>query len=199
MRIRTRLRIKMLWPKHAYRFCWAHKPLCDRFAEDVLKLGPVYLCRSCTAAYAGILAGVLLVFLAPASGKYFPAAFFAVLLGVVILSIPSLYKSLRRIFRDGVRFASGLLIPVCISLCAGPGYWIGIPGLAILFVFWCIYLRMRKARKLRECDGCPELGQNRICSGFAMQAGHIRQYQAEADELLIATGYVPECVISPDR
>jgi hypothetical protein len=199
MHFHTRLRIKMLWLKHTYRFYWAHKPLCGRFAEDVLKLGRVYLCRSCIGAYTGILTGSLLVFLAPASGKYFPAAFPAALLSAVVLSILPLYKSLPRLLRDGVRFTSGLLVPVGISLCAGPGYRVGIPGMAILLVFWWIYLRVRKSRKLRECDGCSELGQNRICSGFVTQAGHIRKYQAEADALLIDTGYVPECAFSPDQ
>lgn len=199
MRLSTRLSIKMLWLKHACSFYWAHKPLCSRFAEDVLKLGPVYLCRSCTAAYTGVFAGVLLALLAPVSSKYFPSAFLAALPGVLIFSIPPLYKRLPRLLRDVVRFTSGMLIPAGFFLCTGPGYLIGILGLAALFVFWRIYLHMRKARKLRECDGCSELGENRICSGFAMQAGHIRKYQTEADELLIATGYVPECALLPDQ
>ena len=65
MRLITRLRMKGLWLKHAYTFLWAHKPLCDKFAGDVLKLGPIHLCRSCVCAYGGIGFGLLLVFLVP--------------------------------------------------------------------------------------------------------------------------------------
>ena len=195
MRFMTRLRIRMLWPKHTYSFYWAHKPLCARFAEDVLKLGTIYLCRSCSATYVGMFTGIALLSFTPESSGLFPMMFLAVLIGVLIFSVPSLYKRLPRFVRDMVRFASGILIPASVYLCSGPGYRIGILGLGALFLFWCVYMRMRKRRKLKECDGCPELELNRICSGFEMQANHIRRYQTEADELLAESGYMPECVV----
>ena len=196
MRLITRLRMKGLWLKHAYRFLWAHKPLCDKFAEDVLMLGPVFLCRSCTCAYGGIVSGLLLIFLAPLSVGILPVLFLSALCGVLGFSAPPLYKRLPRFVRDILRFTSGALIPLSVYLCTRPGFWIGAFGLAVLFAFWVVYFRVRKARKLKECDGCPELEANKICSGFAMQAGHVRRFEQEATELLIHSDYVPECLNS---
>jgi hypothetical protein len=197
MNLVTRLRMKALWLKHAYRFLWAHKPLCEKFAGDVLRIGKVHLCRSCVCAYSGIFGGILLVLLAPLPADALPGYFFAGLAGVLALSAPPLYKRLPRRVRDLLRFAAGALIPLSILLAIQSSLWIGASGLAALFAFWLVYFRLRKARKLEACHGCPELGAGRICSGFEMQAEHLRRFEREATELLVGTGYVPEC-LSPE-
>ena len=195
----TSLRMKGLWLKHAFKFHWAHKPLCDRFAIDVLKIGPVHLCRSCVSAYGGIASGVLLALLAPLPDGALPTLFLAVLAGVLTLSAPPLYKRLPRVVRDLLRFTSGALIPLSLYICIRSSVWVGAIGLAALFAFWLVYFRVRKERQLKACDGCAELGEKSICSGFAMQAAQVRKYEEEATNLLIGTGYVPECVATPGK
>jgi hypothetical protein len=64
-------------------------------------------------------------------------------------------------------------------------------GLVALMVFWRIYFRAREGRKALACDGCAEIGSGRVCSGFAEQAAHLRDYEREATELVVASGYVP--------
>lgn len=183
MNLLMRLKLKLLWLRHAYTFHWAHKPLCDRFIGDVLRIGPVHLCRSCVCAYAGIAAGLFFI---PVSA----ALFFTALAAVIVFSAPPLYKRFPRILRDLLRFSSGALIPMGIRLSAG-SLWAGLAGLAVIVLFWYLYFKLRRNRKLKECNGCRELGQKGICSGFASQADHVRLYEHAATELLTASGYIP--------
>jgi hypothetical protein len=131
-------------------------------------------------AYAGIVAGL---FLMPVS----TALFFAILGTVILLSAPPLYKRLPRIVRDALRFSSGALIPMSVRLCI-TSMWAGMTGLAVIILFWYAYFKLRKRRKLKECDGCPELGQQGICSGFERQADHARRFERGATDLVTASG-----------
>lgn len=193
MNLPARLRLKGLWLKWSFPFLWAHKPLCDRFAEDRIRLGGIHLCRSCLCAYGGLFLGVGLALLAPLQGPGVLIAYGAVLPSVLLLSWPTLYKKWPRSVRDLLRCAGGALIPVSAALCLSPHFWAGLPGLLLIAAFWIAYFRQRKRRKLKACNGCAELGTDRICSGFALQAERIRRYEREATELVMRGGYVPAC------
>ncbi|MDM8549357.1 hypothetical protein QUF72_04730 [Desulfobacterales bacterium HSG2] len=52
----------------------------------------------------------------------------------------------------------------------------------------------RRSRKLKACNGCPELGKGEICSGFRVQAENIRQFEDEATDFLLNSGYVPDMI-----
>lgn len=199
MKLSLALRVKWLWLRHAYTFNWAHKPLCERFKKDVLRVGGLYLCRSCTCAYAGLAGGAVIALAAPLSDALWLALFPSILVAVLGFSVPPLYKRLPRRVRDILRFQAGALIPLALHVCISIQFWVGAVGLAAILAFWCLYFRLRKIRKLCECDGCPELGSGDICSGFALQAGHVRRYESEATDLLLHSGFVPECLLSPRK
>lgn len=199
MKFSLALRMKWLWLRHAHTFNWAHKPLCERFQKDVLRVGGLYLCRSCTCAYAGLACGALIALIAPLSGALRLGLFLSILVAVLGFSAPPLYKRLPRWIRDILRFLSGALIPVALHVCISVQFWVGAFGLAALLAFWCLYFKLRRTRKLRECDGCLELGSGEICSGFAYQAGHVRRFESEAADLLSNSGFVPECLLSPRK
>ena len=181
-----RFRLWRLWLVHSYRFRWAHKPLCGRFAEDILKVGEMRICRSCLCAWLGVAAGLVAVVVSatvPAFGG-FPLsglAFAAVLFPVLGLSLPTIYKKLPRTIRDVLRFAGGALIPSSVGV-AFTHPLLGLAALVAMFLFWKVYFRLRKTRRLSACEGCPDRVIDGICPGFALQAEGARAFERAASE-----------------
>ena len=183
---RLRLRLKWLWLLHAYPFHWAHKPLCERFQQDVLRIGGVHLCRSCVLAYLGL--GLA------AAGSFFAHAWLqprvsGLFIGwgavTVLLSLPLWYKRWPRWFRDLLRFSMGAVLALWGYLLI-TGHWaVGCGGGLALAAFWVFYRALRKKRKLHACDGCPEFGQPKVCSGYTLQAERMRNFEEQATELVM--------------
>ena len=172
--------------RHGWRHRFAHKPLCDRFARDVLRIGPLHVCRSCTLLYAGIAVGFALWALLPAS----PWAL-AVGLGAVLLpSAPPVYTRLPRGVRDVLRFGAGLLLPMTVAVGVGGALAAARGSLAVMWGFWRLYFLLRGARRAAACNGCPELTAGGICSGFAQQADAFRQYEEAASSMLMSSGQI---------
>ena len=188
----TQIKLKSLWLARAWPFLWAHKPLCPRFTRDVLKIGRLHLCRSCTLAWSGIAASIVSTWLFKSYITEYGLPFALTLIAPLLLfSFPSIYKSLPRIIRDILRFGMGLAIPLTIYI----SLYINLPAgsilLLILVAFWWYYLHLRKRRKLTECNGCPELSEPRVCTGFTLQAEGVRQYEEDATKILMNSGYKP--------
>ena len=198
---RRRLAWKWLWLRHSYPFHFAHKPLCEQFRHDVLHVGPVHVCRSCTLAYAGIAAGGLLCGLVHGPLQEVGARLFFALAAVTLaLSFPPWYKTYwPRPMRDVLRFALGLVIALCGYLAVSGQLTAGLAGVVLLATMWKVYGVLRGRQKDRACDRCPELTAEGICAGFALQADRIRQYEEAATEMLLASGDVPEIVPSRNR
>jgi hypothetical protein len=170
------LRLRWTWLRLSHRFRWAHRPLCDRFSADLIAVFGTHLCRSCVCVYLGALlsagawlAGWPLRDAAPALGLLTGA--------VAAASALPRYKRLPRPVRDLLRLSTGAL-GVAGLLLAGQGR---AAGFAILGVFALAYLALRRPRQARRaaaCDGCPELGRGRVCSGFTLQADASRRLDA---------------------
>lgn len=194
MGVLARLYLRWLWLARSYSFRWAHKPLCRRFREDVLRFGHIYLCRSCFCLYLGLGAGLL----APTSaggadvpGGWAPAALGAAL---AVLSSPSLYKKLPRPVRDLLRFALGMAISLWFRLLLLGQLLLCLPLLLCGLVLWLVYQRERAARKKRACLACPEYTGSGICSGFSRQAELVRRYEEEATDFFLRSGCLPDCL-----
>ena len=187
--LRARLGLKLLWMRHAHSFLWAHHPLCERFHQDVFRIGRVHLCRSCTAAYLGMATGVIL--LATTSLLSTPTLPAILATPTVLLSHPRFYKRMPRFLRDLLRTSMGLLIVACGGLFLSAHYLTGAILSVVLFAFWRFYFRLRHARRLAACNGCPELHRGGVCSGFARQAERIREYERDATEMLYASTPLP--------
>ena len=189
---RTRLALSRLWVRHTYRFHWAHKPLCDRFRHEVIRVGGVAVCRSCTMVYAGLATAVVacLVF----HGALEPVAPWLLLGlggGTVAGSLPWWYKRWPRSVRDLLRFSLGLTIALCGYLLVSGHLLAGLAGIAVLGGFWKMYKALRGTRKARACDGCPDFEEIGICPGYREQAEQVRRYEVAATELLLSRGLVP--------
>lgn len=183
------IRLKWMWLRHTHTFNWAHKPLCDRFKHGVLSIGKLHVCRSCLLAYSGILIGVITALIHPtliANMKLIWLLF--VLLPVIALSYPRLYKSLPRFIQDALRLGMGVLVGFLPFLLIYRNFLCGITCVVVMGVFWRIYFHQRQKRKMHACDGCPELNLPEICSGFQQQTAAIRLYEIEATEMVYRSG-----------
>jgi hypothetical protein len=63
--------------------------------------------------------------------------------------------------------------------------WLGVANVAGLLAVRQVAIRRRARRLQRLCDGCPELGGNQVCSGFARQAALALQYEEAASNRLM--------------
>lgn len=186
------VRIWWLWTRCSAPFRWAHKPLCRRFRHDVLRVGPFYVCRSCLFLYTGLLVvGGLGLISSHADRLFGLPAFLALLAPTLAGSIPRLYASLHRRSRDLLRFASGALIAMAAGMILRGQWAVGAACGLALAAFWQIYFRQRRARKRRECDGCPELDGKSVCSGYAFQANRIRAFERAATDCVNRFGPPP--------
>lgn len=187
-----RMKMKLLWLSHAWKFIWAHKPLCSHFSRDVLKLGSIYLCRSCLFAWLGIIIGtVSLLFSTPFWQSRADLLLSGALLVTIPLSFPPVYKKLPRFLRDILRLLMGLVLPLTIFTLVNVDLRVGITAAATIFLFWYFYFKVRKQRKLHQCDHCSELKAGGVCSGFTRQACAVRKYEERATAMLMASGYTP--------
>ena len=183
------VRLWFLWIRHSYRFRWAHRPLCSRFSDGVLRIGQVHLCRSCVCAYGGIVVAALACLLVYAVRASAVPLLCCLMLPTLGLSMPLLYKRCPRQVRDGLRFSMGLCISLCFCILLMGKLMVSALCAGILLLFWRVYFVMRRNRRAQACNACLELGG--ICTGCHLQANAVRAYEAEATQLLLASGRNP--------
>ncbi len=186
MTLKTTMQMKWLWLKRTAPFNWAHKPLCSRFASDVIHVFGLHVCRSCTAVYLGCLAAVLGLWIGHPDGGMVLWPGIGLSAVVFPLSAPKLYKRWPRWFRDILRFSVGAVFPFYLYLGLNGYAPIAATLLLLLAVFWRVYFSLRGKRKSRACDGCEHLSAGEICPGYALQAVAIRKYEQEATDIVVA-------------
>lgn len=196
----TRWGLYRLWLRKTYRFNWAHKPLCARYREDVLKIGSLYLCRSCLFVYLGVAVALGYSTLRSSRDGATEILPLTVLLaGVLLCSAPPWYKRLPRGIRDGLRFLLGASLVFIADQ--------GLRGEVVFFVLsalacygaWRLYATARQRRKRSNCASCPEYSPDRVCPGYRLQTTKIKEYQEEATEYLLARGYRPTIIRAGSR
>lgn len=169
---------RLHWWRHAWIFEWAHKPLCDAYGEDVLRIGKLHLCRGCSALGLGLLfLGPLL--LAGIGADARPLAFAASFLPAAILSHPRLHSRWPRVVRDLLRASAGCAVASGIAMAFAGPTGPGLVALALLALTRLVYARQRAPRRLERCTSCPENGAG-VCSGYALQAESIRSWEESA-------------------
>lgn len=175
---------------HAFhRF--AHHPLCDRYAGELIRIGGrSRLCRGCSAAWLGAASGALLgLVIAPAVlGAALPA-----LVGVATLAWLRVRPGRRRAVH-GTGRASKLwtrALP-CFGLCFGLvscllardprslGLAFAI-GVAIVLVYLAYRVRVPDRT---PCTSCPERSWDVPCSGFRDIVRAERAFMRRSQQLL---------------
>ena len=175
--------LKWLWWKHTWTFQLAHKPLCQRFRRDVLQIGKLHVCRSCTAMYTafGITLAAAFTNSSPEPAIPGPATL-AVTVAVIALSAPPFYRHAPRVARDLLRASAGVVAALGVTLLVSSGWLYGAFTLALLFAAWVVYHRLerRDSSMADPCTGCHELTHGAVCSGYTHQAGCVRAYEKKA-------------------
>jgi hypothetical protein len=86
----------------------------------------------------------------------------------------------------------GAMIALCGYLFIYRELTIAVPVAAILYIFWRLYFKARRKRRLHACDGCEELANKGICSGCQFQADGVRRYEDIATRLYLASSQIPD-------
>lgn len=193
MTIVSRIYLKVLWLKKTYSFNWAHKPLCEKYQEDTIKIKHIHLCRSCVFVYLGMLTSLALFTtfdnIASKDGYLLLCTLFFFTLS---LSHPVVYKKLPRLLRDLLRYSLGFLILQTFFMALQGHFFLAACSCLLLSLFRLVYYQKRAQRKLEKCYRCEEYSDSKVCSGYHRQTLLIREYEEEATEYIIQTGYIPK-------
>jgi hypothetical protein len=189
---RFRLRQHASWWRHAWPYRWAHKPLCDRFDRDVVRIGPLNVCRGCMALWTGVLGAGALALAGIVSAGTSVLALTILLPTVAILSHPTLHARWPRPIRDLLRAGAGAAAPLALQSIVGGRPIEGLVALGALAGVIALHRVRRAPQRARMCDGCAELTQSGICSGFRLQALATSAYERELEKDLEAHGFVPQ-------
>ena len=186
------LSAKWAWWRMAWPYRFAHKPLCSRFHSDVLHVGRLNLCRSCACFHLGWVTTLAVLGLtSPAAGASLIALGLS-LTAVVALSHPARHAGLERRTKDVLRALAGACPALAIGLV-----WSGHPRLGSALLVGLIALafgwrRARASHRAQMCDGCPELLEQRICSGFRAQAEAVQAHERRVEDALLKSGFRPD-------
>ncbi len=191
MNLRRSLNQRASWWRHAWPYRWAHKPLCERFSADVLRLGRLSLCRSCSALWAGLGLTALLSWNQAIQPEAAPRALSVLLPTVAVFSHPALHSRWPRLVRDLLRGMAGASVALAALATLGGQLLEGLLALAALAAMMRLYTLQRAPRRARMCDGCPEALEAHTCSGFRQQAAATAAHELEMERDLIASGFVP--------
>ena len=183
--IRNRVYFKWLWWKHTYTFNWAHKPLCKRFSRDVIRVGYIHMCRSCTLLYFSAIIAVIIDLFADLPAIVPTTVFYSLLALVAIFSHPDVYQKLSRPIRDIMRCATGTTIAIIATLLLNGNYTLGLSGTLVLTLVYFLSLPAYGKWKKQACNKCPEINSKDFCTGYKKQAEHIRKFELEAENHLM--------------
>jgi len=170
---------KLAWLRHAWFFHWAHKPLCEPYREDVLRLGKLRLCRGCTGLWFGVLGSAVALVAVTGQVDALVLPWALVFCAVATLSFPAWHGRWPRPVRDLLRFTSGALVPVPLAWAFTGSTVTGLLALGSLLGTYALHAHLRKDHRLAKCGACPELGRG-ICSGYAEQSEAIRAWEEGA-------------------
>jgi hypothetical protein len=148
--------------RRAHRFHrFAHHPLCGRYAGEVIRVGRrVRLCRGCTLAVAGGLAGGITGLGVGASTSVALAAMAA----AVLLLVPTVVSK-RRIPKLATRLVPAALFALALTTSVLAWQPV-VTAAALALVAGLRVLYGRRGGDRSPCETCPERAMS-PCSGFA--------------------------------
>jgi hypothetical protein len=174
----------------AHRFHrFAHHPLCDAYAGEVVRLGRrTRVCRGCLFVALGGGAGLALSVVAPASWAW---ALALALVGSAVCLCTTFVRSLRRAGRT--KLASRLLPALAIAHGLGCALRSGAVGCAIAAaaaggLVGVVALYRRRGPDRTPCASCPERSLTRPCRGIAPIVRRERAFRRVAGQWLARVG-----------
>ena len=174
----------------AHRFHrFAHHPLCDEYAGEVLALGRrTRVCRGCCGVATGSLAGLLasVFFTTSPAALLFAAAF-----GLGGLSAALARPSPRRARTS--KIVSRFLPSLAITYALGRAVQLGplgavAAGVAVIALLGIVALYRRRGPDRSPCASCPERNLPRPCRGIAPIVHRERAFRRLAAQWLARAG-----------
>ncbi|HEY2732448.1 MAG TPA: hypothetical protein VGI70_00610 [Polyangiales bacterium] len=168
---------------HAFhRF--AHHPLCDAYVSEVIALrGRTRICRGCSAALFGSLAGI-------AAGSLLPLSIEAVTLAAALLwlalfalqGVTLRVRPSKLLTRATPMFA---LSASLVTLARAPSVGHAIAGAIVLSLSAAVFARYRRRGPDRSpCHVCPERARSVPCSGFRAIVHAERAFVRRSERLI---------------
>jgi len=170
----------LVWARHFYPYAWAHAPLCERYGSETLRLGHVFVCRSCAAAVAGTTASFAIAIAAAAVLTLFGGAIATSIAAVGAVAFSALHNGRvrSRIGRDLSRAGLG----ACAGVTLAAPALVGWPGLLAWPALWLAAVIARRrvgVGAVDRCVGCPHVNGQRACPGFERQVRAVVRIQRE--------------------
>ncbi|MCA9400593.1 MAG: hypothetical protein KC713_03130 [Candidatus Omnitrophica bacterium] len=172
------LKERFYWWKSFIPVIFAHKPLCRFFQKDLLRIGPVHLCRSCVLLYLSMVLTVPAILIFQSRFLANQAGWVIFVFAVLFISYPKWYHHYSRFFRDVLRLALGAVLPSIIVLAVFQQWLTSSLLCCLLMGFKWIYSHESRKLQQKVCEGCPEYHDQGICSGFQLKSQRMRQYEA---------------------
>jgi hypothetical protein len=178
---------RLAWRAHLFHR-WAHHPLCDAYAPEVIRLGRrTRLCRGCARLAAGAAAGLVL-------GPWLHLPGPALLAGLLLLGPALLLAVAPRRGPAGAKVRTrlvpaalaGLLVSAGVAAASAPGLLAAAGALALTAVARWRYGRRGPDRT--PCLACPEAPPGPRCSGFREAARRERAFRRLAARWIARAG-----------
>ena len=174
---------KFLFLKHFYKFIFLHKPLCERYKNNTLKIFGLYICRSCLFLYTGFFLSLIFCILSVKSvhlNKYFYLWFSGLLL-TTAMSYPPVYYKFSRLSKDFIRFYDGIFLASTFVLCFKIHWELGFLS---IFAFIFVKNLYNLKRKGDACTGCPRLSEGTTCEGYILQKEALLKIDEEYSDIM---------------
>jgi len=163
--------------RRAHRFHrFAHHPLCDEYAGELVRLGArTRVCRGCACALAGATSGAVGTLMLPLAvvGGTTTAPAIWIALGLALVCGVALAFDARRTAMRSPKTLTRLLPAAAFTFaCVLGARSASLAGLALLATSLAtgalLYMRYRKRGPSRTpCQTCPERTQSTPCRGYA--------------------------------
>jgi hypothetical protein len=183
--------------RRAHRFHqFAHHPLCQRYQGELIALGrKTRICRGCTFAVLGFVAGVVLALCTQAGQIRETFAWQAAAMALVCSVGYAGRRALRSVRADDARRSGKLIrrfLPALVLtlVTVGGVRAVSVRGLtlatAAMVVVGLLYASYRRRGPDRgPCATCPERALSRTCSGFQPIVRRERAFARLSRRLLI--------------
>lgn len=179
------LKYKTMYLKYFYQFIFAHKPLCENFKKDTLLLfNNIYVCRSCLYLYVGAALSFIVTYCLLSANLFYKNIILisSFILTILLISNPKFYKKYSRWQRDIVRFFTGTIIGLTLTIPFKINFLIGSLLIVTLFAIKQLYAKQRN--KVDICENCEELINGKTCSGYKKQVKALLVLEEEYSKTL---------------
>ncbi len=181
----------------AHRFHrYAHHPLCDEYAGEVIRLGRRgRVCRGCLFAWTGAALGIATPFVAPISLVAAAPCLAVAVSGVVIAT---LVRRARRPSKLVTRLAPSLTMGIALGagLRAGGIAGLALAALTLATASMLVVLYRRRGPDRTPCERCPERLGPAPCRGFAEIVQRERVFRRAASRVLARAGIALALIVA---